>query len=115
MAKHGVKSLAPPAVDDDGTMFREYVFPDFSHQRQSAMKSSIKRILSDTIAGNQDFIKIVALAMAKTSDILWSYPLFELPTELTDDSLNYLLSQKEFASNTKASLKQELAQYPVQM
>ena len=53
--------------------------------------------------------------MEKTFAIVEHYPLFELPTELDDETLNYLLCQKEFARNTKSELKEQLAQYPVQM
>jgi hypothetical protein len=49
-------------------------------------------------------MEALRLVMEKTFTIVEHYPLFELPTELDDESLNYLLCQKEFSSNTKASL-----------
>jgi hypothetical protein len=43
--------------------------------------------------------------MDRTQATVKLYPLFEVPTELTDETIGYLLSQKEFASNTRTTLK----------
>ena len=92
-----VYSFTPPDVDRRGTMFPKYSVPIFSRERAAAMKKSRKVILSNSITGNAHFIEAVQFVMEKTFKILWHYPLFELPTELDDESLNYLLCQAEFA------------------
>ena len=97
MNQYEIKSFTPPDVDRHGTMFKKYSVPIFSQERAAAMKKSRKVILSNSITGNAHFIEAVQFVMERTFKILWHYPLFELPTELDDESLNYLLCQAEFA------------------
>ena len=63
--------------------------------------------------GNKHLIEVVRFAMNRTQVIISAHPLFELPTELNDETLGYLLSQKEFAANTRKTMREKLAKYPV--
>jgi hypothetical protein len=42
-------------------------------------------------------------------------PLFELPTELSADTLSYMLSSKEFSKFTGTELRQKLSAFPIDM
>lgn len=53
--------------------------------------------------------------MDRQYHVLAKYPLFELPSALGEDTLGYILSQKDFAANTKQSLRARLAEHPVDM
>jgi len=44
MSKHGLKSLDPPLVDHDGTMFSKYEMLPFSAERREDRDNSIKMI-----------------------------------------------------------------------
>lgn len=47
--------------------------------------------------------------------MLARYPLFEIPTALSEETLRFILTQKEFSANSKEQLRVKLAQYPVDM
>ena len=115
MAKYGLKSLVAPAVDQNGTMFKKYEMLEFSEERRDDWNNSRDLIRTQTVPGNRRLVDVIAFVMRRTLAVVESYPLFELPTRLNEETLGYLLSQKEFAANTKSSLQEKLAKYPVQM
>lgn len=92
MAKHGLKTSEPPKVDHDGTIFRKYKMLEYSKERRDDYDNSVGLIKSQTVPGNKDLIEVVKFAMQRTLVIIQKYPLFELPTELDDETLGYLLS-----------------------
>ena len=55
--------------------------------------------------GHEKFIQAIGLALDRTAKVIWAYPLFELPTELSDETLKFLLFQKDFSNTTKRNLK----------
>lgn len=115
MSKYGLKTTKPPAVDNDGTIFKKYDMLPFSRDRREDWENSLELLESHTIPGNRRMMDVMRYTTARTHAIVNSYPLFELPTELNDETLGYLLSQKDFAGNTKKGLQAKLARYPVQM
>ena len=53
--------------------------------------------------------------MNLTIDYIQKYPLFELPTELTKETISYMLSQKEFTKMTAKELQEKLRKFPIDM
>ena len=115
MTKYGLKTTKPPAVDDDGTIFQKYEMLPYSRERREDWDNSLELLQSQTVPGNRRLLEVVRYAMCRTDAVVRAYPLFELPTELDDEALGYLLRQKEFAANTKKSLRAKLARFPVYM
>jgi hypothetical protein len=75
----------------------------------------VKRILSNTIPGNAQFIATLQYVMEQTWSTM-NHSLFDSPVELSDDTLSYLLSQKQFKHfSSLKSLKEAVRQYPVEL
>ena len=94
-------------------MFKKYEMLPYSRERREDWDNSLELLQSQTVPGNRRLMEVIRYAMGRTHAVVRAYPLFELPTELNDETLGYLLSQKEFAANTKKSLRAKLARYPV--
>jgi hypothetical protein len=115
MKKYDLKTLKPPVVDDDGTMFSKYVMPTYSIERREDFHSSRRMIEADSVTGNKDLLNVIKTVMDQTHFIIRNNPLFELPSRLKDETIGYLLSQKAYARNTKQSFREKLGQFPVQI
>lgn len=97
--KYGYTSLTMPRVDEELVIgVLGYKMPTYDKERRDELESCKKHLRRESIPGNLSMSQIVLTLLQKTFRIVQGYPLFELPTELNNETIGYMLSQKEFAS-----------------
>jgi hypothetical protein len=112
--KYGVRASRPPIVEPEPSLSDQYEVPLSTRERRVGHENK-REAIKGGVPGNVKFLGVIKLIMDQTHDIILKFPLFELPTELSDDSLTYVLSQPDFAQFNKRQLRQKLSKFPVEM
>jgi hypothetical protein len=63
MKKYELKTLDPPVVDNDGTLFEKYVMPTFSMERKEDFETSKRMIEFDSVPGSRDLLSVIKTVM----------------------------------------------------
>jgi len=63
MKKYDLKTLKPPVVDNDGTLFSKYTMPTYSIERREDFHTSRRMIEEDSVTGNKDLLNVIKTVM----------------------------------------------------
>jgi hypothetical protein len=104
----------PPDADREAPLRAPYHIREYSQRRRDDYEAAVGLVMAGT-PGRQNLVEVIKYMMDRQYEVLARYPLFEIPTAVGEETLRFILTQKEFSASSKEQLRVKLAQYPVDM